>query len=118
MQPGQQREARAHVRAELGGVVLFEALVTGRDEKFSVDDFGQIDSDQAPYSEVFLSEDGESVIAEAYDVPQGPNLRIAFYLHYVDPRKELRTSYGSVKFPALRPIPERLAVLVPYEPVT
>jgi hypothetical protein len=114
----ERRLAEEHVRNELGGVVLIEALISGRDERFSVDHFGQTGSDQAPYSEVFLSADGRVVIAEAYDVPADPTLRIAFYLHYVEPDRELNTSYGAVKLPPLQPIPKRLAELVPYEPVT
>jgi hypothetical protein len=112
------RLAEEHVRNELAGVVLIEALVNRRDERFSVADFGQACSDQALYSEVFLSEDGRAVIAGAYDVPADSTLRIAFYLHYVEPGLELNTSYGAVKLPPLSPIPTRLKELVPYEPVT
>jgi len=50
------------VRDELGGAVLFEVVVDHRDPRFSMDDFGQGGSDQAPYHETFLSEDGETVI--------------------------------------------------------
>jgi len=114
----ERRLAEEQVRAELDGVVLLEVLVTSRDERFIVDDFGQLGSDQAPYIEVFLSADGGSVIAEGFDVPAGDTLRIAFYLHYMDPTAKLKTSYGLVEVPPVREIPERLADLVPYEPVT
>src|SRR5262245_27334110 len=114
---GERRLAEQHVRDELARVVLVEVLVGGRDERFSVADFGQAASDQAPYGEVFLSEDGGTVIAQAYDVPSGPTLRAAFFLHHVDPGKELTTSYGAVKLPPLQSVPQRLAELVPYEPV-
>ena len=114
----ERRLAEEHVRNELASVVLIEALISGRDERFSVGDFGQTGSDQAPYSEVFLSADGRAVIAEAYDVPADSTLRIAFYLHYAEPDRELNTSYGPVKLPPLQSIPKRLAELMPYEPVT
>ena len=113
----ERRLAEEHVRNELAGVVLIEALISRRDERFNVADFGQAGSDQAPYTEVFLSEDGRAVIAEAYDVPADSTLRIAFYLHYVEPSRELNTSYGAVRLPPLSPIPTRLMELVPYEPV-
>jgi hypothetical protein len=114
----ERRLAEQHVRDELAGVVLIEALISGRDERFRVDDFGQAASDQAPYSEVFLSEDGRTVVARAYDVPSDSTLRVAFFLHYVDPGRELNTSYGAVKLPPLHSMPKRLAELNPYEPVT
>lgn len=110
--------AEAHVRSELCGAVLIEAAIHNRDDHFSVSDFGQDGSDQAAYSEVFLSEDGRAVIADAFDVPTDPGLRIAFFLHFLDPAKTLNTSYGPVSLPPLQPMPERLAELVPYEPVT
>jgi hypothetical protein len=118
MSNDERRLAEERVRNELARVVLIEALISGRDERFSVDDFGQPGSDQAPYSEVFLSADGRAVIAEAYDVPADSTLRIAFYLHYAEPDRELNTSYGAVKLPPLQSIPKRLAELMPYEPVT
>jgi hypothetical protein len=110
--------AEAHVRSEVSGAVLIEAAIHNRDDHFSVSDFGQAGSDQAAYSEVFLSEDGRAVIADAFDVPTGPRLRIAFFLHFFDPAKTLKTSYGPVSLPPLQAMPRRLAELVPYEPVT
>ncbi len=115
----EEREAaEAHVRSELSRVVLIEAAIHGRDDYFSVSDFGQAGSDQAAYSDVFLSEDGRTVIADAFDVPPGPGLRIAFYVHFFDPAKVLNTSYGPVSVPPLQAMTKRLAELVPYEPVT
>ena len=114
----ERRLAEERVRTELARVVLIEVLINGRDERFSVDDFGQTGSDQAPYGEVFLSADGRVVIADAYEVPADSTLRIAFYLHYTDPERELNTSYGAVKLPPVQSIPRRLAELMPYEPVT
>lgn len=114
----EREAAEAHVRSELSGTVLIEAEIHERDDRFSVGDFGQAGSDQAAYSEVFLSQDGRAVIADAFDVPTDSVLRIAFFLHFVDPAKELNTSYGPVALPPLQSMPKRLAELVPYEPVT
>jgi hypothetical protein len=114
----QRQLVEQHVRDELAGVVLIELLVLDRDDRFSVGDFAQPGSDQAVYSEVYLSPDGHNVIAEGFDVPESSTFRVAFYLHYVDPTKELKTTYGSVSLPTFTPMPRRLAELVPYEPVT
>jgi hypothetical protein len=110
--------AEAHVLSELADTVLIEAEIRERDDHFSVSDFGQAGSNQAAYSEVFLSQDGRAVIGDGFEIPDGPVLRIAFYLHFVDLAKELNTTYGSVPLPPLQAMPERLAQLVPYEPVT
>lgn len=114
----QRQSAEEQVREELAGVVLVELVILDRDEHFSAGDFGQPGSDQAAYSEVFLSPDGREVVSEGLDVPESSTLRVAFYFHYVDPAKELKTTYGSISLPPFTPIPGRLTALVPYEPVT
>jgi hypothetical protein len=113
-----QVAAEAHVRAELQNAALIEVVIFGRDARFRVDDFGQAGSDQAPYHEVFLAADGLSLVAEGYDVPAGPELRVAFFLHFLNRNAPLRTSYGDVPLPQPTPMPGRLAKFAPYEPVT
>jgi hypothetical protein len=111
-----RQAAERHVREELAGAVLLEVLIQNPDSQFSVDDFGQAGNDQAPYSEAFLSQDGQTVLSEnSSDVDM---LRLAFYLHYVDPGQPLKTSYGTLRLPAIGAMPTRLATLIPYEPVT
>ena len=117
----ERQAAEDHVRAELEGVVLLEVRIEHGDEHFRVDDFGQTGSDQAPYGEVFLTEDGTAVAsgpADTLDVSAGQTVRVAFYLHFLDRQRPLNTSYGSVPIPAIEGMPSRLAKLVPYEPVT
>jgi len=114
---GQRASAEERVRDEISNAVLLEVLVADRDSRFDVGDFGQEDSNQAPYDEHFLSENGEQVIASGFDVPTGSRLRVAFFLHYLDPRGPLRTSYGQVAIPPIEPMPSRLRELMPYEPV-
>jgi hypothetical protein len=111
------RAAEAHVRAEIGHAFLIEAVISGRDARFRMDDFRQPGSDQAPYSEVFLSNDGSTIVADTYQVPEGSQLRVVFFLHYLNPSAPLRTSYGDVRLPRASPMPARLAKLIPYEPV-
>jgi hypothetical protein len=112
-----RKDAERHVRLELDGAVLLEVVVLDRDSTFSVDDFGQNGSDQAAYGEVFLSQDGKSVISD-FDMPGDGPLRMAFFLHFADPALPLRSSYGSVAIPQVLPMSARLQSLVPYEPVT
>jgi hypothetical protein len=113
-----QREATiAQVRAELQHVAMIEVVVSSRDDGFRMEDLGQHGSDQAPYDEVFLSLDGSRVIAEGFEVPPGPDLRVAFWLHFFKPDECLRTSYGDALLPRPTPMPERLGSLVKYSPV-
>ncbi len=117
LQGDECRQAEKATLEELSNVVLLEVLVSKRDKRFDVGDFGQKGSDQAPYDEHFLSEDGSRVIAEGFDVPAGKTLRCAFFLHFFDPTKPLETSYGQATVPPIRPMPARLRKLVPYEPM-
>lgn len=117
MSSADKRKAERHVNDELRNAVLFELLISNRDERFRVEDFGQIGSDQAAYDEKYLSLDGKRVVAEGFEIPAGDSLRICFYLHFVDAGQPLRTSYGPNPIPAVKPIPKRLEKLMPYEPV-
>jgi hypothetical protein len=118
--PSERQAAEDHVHAELQGVVLLEVSIQHCDQRFRVDDFSQAGSDQAPYDEVFLTEDGSAVAAELTGKLDrvGQSVRVAFYFHFFDQRKPLNTSYGPVTVPAIEPMPTRLGRLVPYEPVT
>jgi hypothetical protein len=116
LQGDECRQAEKATLEELSHVVLLEVLISQRDKRFNVGDFGQKGSDQAPYDEHFLSDDGSRVIAEGFDIPAGKTLRCVFFLHFFDPTKPLETSYGQMTVPPLRPMPARLRRLVPYEP--
>jgi len=113
----ERREAEQAVRAEIAGAVLIELRIDGRDERFDAGDFRQEGSEQVAYSEAYLSDDGASVIAETYQPPSSARLRLAFFLHFFDPSRNLESSYGSVELPAMTPMPDRLKQVVPYEPV-
>src|SRR3990172_9812167 len=58
----ERRDAEQPVREELSSIVLLEVSVTGRDDRFDMGDFGQEGSDQAPYDDAYLNEDGSEVI--------------------------------------------------------
>jgi hypothetical protein len=112
----EQRSARAAIVEELAGLALIEIMVRDRDDGFDVGDFVQPGSDQAPYDEAFLSEDGAQVVSRLR-APRTEPLRCAFFLHKFNPALPLETSYGPVRLPELRPMPPRFRGLMPYEPV-
>ena len=114
----ERRQAEEAVRSELASVVLIECCVRNSDERFDIGDFGQVDSDQSPYDEAFLSDDGTALGPERYTQPDVPQFRFCFFLHFFDPAKPLNTPYGSVTLPLPSPMPLRVRALVPYDPVT
>ena len=108
--------AERQCRDQLESVVLIEVVVTNRDKRFRVDDFGQ--GEQAPWAEGYFSVDGESRLNVRWpDVPDTEPLRMAFFVHFWDSAETLKTSYGDLHCPAPGPMPERLSRLIPFEPV-
>lgn len=112
----ERRKARSIVLAELSSVALIEVTIQGVDERFSIADFGQPDSDQVAYMETYLSNDGLSVISED-EQPAGDFLRIVFFIHYLDFTLPLQTSYGMVEVPRPSAMPSRLGKIIRYDPV-
>lgn len=110
------REAKDAVLEELSSVVLIDVLVSNPDERFDIGDFGQPGSDQAAYDEVYLSPDGLSVISR-YDLPESDSFRLAFFLHFFDLTKPLKTSYGEIPTPPICDMPEQYKAMIPYYPV-
>jgi hypothetical protein len=112
--------AERESREFLGSIVLIEALIHNRDERFDIGDFTQRvpgtteDNWQAAYAEAFLTPDGEALVAKR--VPPG-DLRVAFFLHVWDSATPLTTSYGDVSCAPPAAMPERLERLIPYENV-
>lgn len=124
MSKKKRAEAERQVREQLNSVVLIEAVVHERDDRFDVGEFTQPrdgvpkENWQAAYDEAFLSADGESLAVERGEPPPTPgDLRVAFYLHYWQPDKPLRSTYGDIACPPVEDMPGRLVRLVPYEPV-
>ena len=103
-------------RDQLYDAVLVEIIVEGRDNRFSIGDFGQPHEDQVAWAEAYLTLDGESLAVPRWsDCPEMEPIRIAFFIHCWDRRAPLETSYGPVMCPQPVPMPERLGRLVPYE---
>lgn len=124
MTPAERAQAERRCRDQLSSVVLIEVLVHNRDHRFDVGHFTQPQDGvpesnwQAAYAEAFLTLDGEAYVEDRWSgPPDSGDLRIAFFMHYWQPDKPLRTSYGDVPCPPVQEMPARLARLVPYEPV-
>jgi hypothetical protein len=120
----EKKTAMQLCREQLESVVLIEAIVRNRDSKFKVDDFVQPHTDlprenwQVAYAESYLSRDGEKVLPWRREGEiLSDTVRIAFFIHFFDPKKPLYSSYGTLKCPPVQEMPERLQRLVPYQPV-
>jgi hypothetical protein len=107
-------------------VHLIELSVLGAQGVFKIEDITQEvpgqprDNWQCPYMEQILSASGDEVLADDYDAPKRPELwrgdmRLAFFFHYLDFERPLRTPFGEVQLPAESELPERLSMLE-YEP--
>ena len=126
--PWESEESRAfwenwegEVRSTMKGLCLIELLIMrGLDAaqlgKISQDHPLQ-DNSQVLYQEHWLDETGSQVLAGWSDPPpQQRPVRLAFYLHFVKPRKPLYGPWGSLELPAQAPMPARLESLMPYDP--
>jgi hypothetical protein len=122
-----RRKAERRCREQLASTVLIETLVQDRDDRFSARDFCQPkigirpDSWQAAWLVACLSVDGKSLLETVSvksvwpDLPADKNFRVAFFIHFWDPKSPLLTSYGEIKCPPVKKMPVRLQRLVPYE---
>lgn len=74
---------------------------------------------QCAWLEHILSADGARVVAATEEVHNRPelfrgNMRVAFFMHFLDFSRPLITTFARVKLPPQSPMPRRLAV-VQYE---
>lgn len=121
----QRSRAKADCRRQLESVVLIEVLLKACDEKFSIMDFTQEQdgvprsSWQAAWNHQYLTADGETLLETQglSEIPRQKTFRCAFFLHFYQPAKTLRTSYGEFNCPPMEDMPARLAKLVPFAPV-
>ena len=119
------QQAWKRVREELGSIVLVEAWIRDCGGPVSLCGWEQSGSgvgnlspdDQAAYDEVFLSDDGTTVVSDHRPPPGAKHVRLVFWLHYYDPARPIVTSDGPVWPPEMSPMPDRLSKLVQYEPV-
>jgi hypothetical protein len=116
-------------RLHFDNLFLFEAVITHNKDQFKTRDLGQFasvsgcpDHFQCAWDEALLSLDGETVIAKSkrtiHCLERPGTLRSTFYLHFYDPERPLRWSFGEIKCPHTTPLPKRLRLLVPYTPCT
>jgi hypothetical protein len=116
---------RKAIEQSLADAVLLEALVENPDEKFSMGEFVQPDPGspsnnwQVAWCEKFLTSDGGGLLGEYHfdEVPSDPRFRVVFYIHYWKHENGLDGPYGSLELPPVRPMPQRLWQLAPYEPI-
>ena len=113
----QLKQAEALTRREIESAVLVELSVPPPNAEFDLGDISQKGSDQAAYDEHYFSNDGTKVISDFRAPTDQPWSRVAFFFHFFDESKPLQTSFGAVQCPTPKPMPERLAKLMPYEPV-
>ena len=108
-------------------VHLIEVSVLGARGIFEVGDITQEipgqspDNWQSPHMEQILSASGDEVLADDYDASKRPGLwqgdmRLAFFFHYLNLERPLRTPFGEVQLPAESGLPERLSMMEYEQP--
>ncbi len=75
---------------------------------------------QVPYSEYILSTAGDKALTKEFGAADTPELwkgdmRMVFFLHYLDPNRPLLTPFGPVQLPPESECPDRLAI-IQYKP--
>ena len=76
------------------------------------------DNWQAPWDERILNAEGDKVTAEYQIDPEAlrGTVRLAFFLHHLEPSRPLLTPFGSTPLPEQSERPERLAMIEYEEP--
>ena len=124
MSKHERARAERQCREQVSSIVMVEAIVRHRDDRFDVGQFSQRQdavpegNSQVAWAEAYLTPDGEALLVERWsEPPQSGDLRVGFFLHFWQSDRPLRSSYGDVACPAVQEMPDRLARLVPYEAV-
>jgi hypothetical protein len=101
--------------ADLQRCALFEVEITDFIGELDPTDFCNPDTGCVGYEPAFLSLDGMTVIADAYNTPSKlTGYRVAFYIHEWDDASRLVVPDGPLELPIFKPVPERLWELAPY----
>jgi hypothetical protein len=102
---------------------LIELSIHGAGSDFNLCSFTQEipregeDNWQVPYDEHFLNSDGTKILnPESPDeIPKSVDLRVAFYFHYLDLSRPIKTPLGDMNLPGVTEKPDRLYILE-YDP--
>jgi hypothetical protein len=71
---------------------------------------------QAPYMEHILNAEGTKILADDYDAFTKSeywkgDVRLAFFFHFLDTAKPLRTPFGEIPLPPETKLPKRLNII-------
>jgi hypothetical protein len=105
---------------------LIEVVVSDS-RGFDVGDFVQPDPDQpeenwqTSWDERAMKPSGDSAITESFELSGRPELlegdvRLVFFMHYLDPTRPLSTPFGTVELPEPTERPQRLSAIEYEEP--
>jgi hypothetical protein len=89
--------------------------------------FGQSDPDeprenwQTAYDERALNQSGDQALTESFELAGRPELlegdvRLVFFIHYLDPARPILTPFGEAALPEPTPRPQRLREIEYEEP--
>ncbi len=98
-----RRELDQHLRRHMDEAAVFEVMVSNPDASFDLGKFVQPNPSQSEefwqvaWNEKFLTADGETLIKldRTQKLPDAPQYRVAFVIHFWKPKLPLRSSYGN-----------------------
>jgi hypothetical protein len=117
-----RREEEEELRSYMDDAAAFEVMVTKPDASFDIGKFVQPEPSlsegfwQVASNERFLTPDGETLINldRAQKLPDAPQYRIVFVIHFWKAGLPLRYSDEELVLPTQQPLPDRLWRLAPY----
>jgi hypothetical protein len=99
----------AYVKKELGSLALVEFEVTGMPTNGVITDMKQPHTKYAPYDESYFDPATlEPIAHNLYELPKTQDFRIAFYLHFYDPKLPVQTPWGDIQVGPTTDLPSHL----------
>ncbi len=104
-------------------ISLVELLVDKRADEIDLVMFSQeiegVSSDnwQVPFSENYLSIDGDEIIGDGFDLPKqiDRKTRLVFFIYFLDVTKEFKTPFGDLALIEKTVQPERLRNIIEFQ---
>lgn len=104
-------------------VTLIELIINKKADAFDLIEFTQEaknlprSSWQVPFSEKYLSLDGESIIGDDFKLPKSLTdvTRLTFFIYFLDSSKPLITPFGHFELPGKQKQPDRIKALIEFE---
>jgi hypothetical protein len=98
-----------YVKKELGSLALVEFEIIGMPSDGAITDMKQPHTEYVPYDESYFdSTTLEQIPHNLYALPKTQAFRVAFYLHFYDPKQPVNTPWGDIAVGPITSLPNHL----------